>query len=426
MTRHRRFVALALAATLTFVAAACGDDSDSDSAATTGGGSDTTGAATTGGADTTGGGEATTTTVELTGPPVKIMVMFEGSGAVATPEVPEGAKAAAQQINAAGGIDGSPIELVECDLKNDPNAARECGNQAVSEGVVAVVGPVSANAGEYFPILEGAQIPVVGNVPAAAADFTSPASFPLYGGIVSASGGLANVLVTEAGAKTISLARIDLAAASAIGIFANQALSPQGLAVKNDVSIPIGAPDMATYVASVMQGGTDGVLVGLSGQDATNFIISLKQTNPDVPISATTTDFAGVIDALGDLSDGIYVTTFFDTPTTNPDAYTRFTDALEAAGFKEFSGFRNNSYSAVQVVAQVIEPLAEKTSAALYAALPTVTDLKVDLLPPLQFTTPAGAIPRVFNVCGLWQQLDGGEFTTLTDTFIDMFTGKPC
>ena len=295
-----------MALTLTFVAAACGDDSGSSAnttggAATTGAGSATTGAATSAAAETT-------TTVELTGPPIKLMVMFEGTGAVATPEVAEGAKAAADAINAAGGVDGSPIVLENCDLKNDPNAATACGNQAVSDGVVAVVSPVSANAGQYFPILEKAQIPVVGNVPAAAADFTSVDSFPLYGGIVSASAGLALELATLAGSKAVSLARIDLAAASAIGIFANQALAPLGLKVINDVSIPVGAPDMSTYVASVLQGGTDGVLVGLSGQDATNFIIALKQSNPTIPISATTTDFAGVVKALGDAANGIYVT----------------------------------------------------------------------------------------------------------------------
>ena len=213
------------------------------------------------------------------------------------------------------------------------------------------------------------------------------------------------------GAKVISLARIDLAAASAIAIFANMSLSRDGLAVKNDVSIPVGAPDMATYVASVLQGGTDGVLVGLAGQDATNFIIALKQANPDVPISATTTDFAGVIEALGPAANGIYVTSFFNNETTDPDGFGKYQAAMDAAGFKDITGFRSNSYSAVQVVAKVLEPLTDKTAAALYAALPTVTGLKVDLLPPLQFTTPAGAIPRVFNVCGFYQQLNDGEFS---------------
>ena len=420
--------AVALAVALTLVAAACGDDSGSSANTTVGGGAATTGAAaatTAAGAATTAAAE-TTTTVALTGPPIKVMVMYEGSGAVVTPEVTDGAKAAADAINAAGGVDGSPIALETCDMKNDPNAATACGNQAVSDGVVAVVSPVSANGAQYYPALEKAQIPVVGDVPASAADFTSPASFPLYGGIVSASAGLANELATLAGAKAISVARIDLAAASAIAIFANQALAPQGLKIVNDISVPVGAPDMSTYVASTLKGGTDGVLVGLSGQDATNYIIALRQANADIPISATFTDFAGVIKALGPAADGLYVTGFFNNATTDAEGFGKFQAAMEAAGFKDLTGFRSNAYSAVQVVASVLAGLPDKTGPALYAKLPTVTGLKVDLLPPLQFAKPAGSIPRVFNVCGYYEQLQGGEVKTLSDGFIDMFTGKPC
>ena len=390
------------------VLAACGDDDDD--AATT----------------EDGGGE-TTTTVELTGEPIKVMVLYEGSGAVATPEVPEGATAAAEAINASGGVEGSPIEVLECDLGNDPNTARDCGQQAVDAGVVAAIGPVSANAGEYTPLLEAAKIPLIGNVPAAAADFTSAISFPLYGGIVTASAGLADVLASDGGATTISLARIDLAAAAAISTFANVALERSGLEVNNDIGIPVGAPDMATYVASVLEGGTDGVLVGLTGQDATNFIIQLRQTNPEVPISATTTEFTAVVEALGDAADGIYVTGFFEDDTTNPEAYDQFVADLEAAGFDEDGGFRNNSYSAVQLVAEVLGGLTEHSGPALLAALPAVDGLDLPLLPPLQFVEGGvGGIPRLFNPCGMYRQLDGGDYTTLTDGFIDMLTGEPC
>jgi ABC-type branched-subunit amino acid transport system substrate-binding protein len=425
MMRRSTATSLTLVVSLSFAMVACGDDDDGEA-------TDDTEAATTAPAETTEAPEDTTTTaapettVALTGEPVKIMVLYEGTGAVATPEVPEGAHGAAELINSAGGIDGSPVEIVECDAANDPNQARECGNQAVSEGVVAVVGPVSANAGEYLPVLEAAKIPVVGNVLAAAADFTSPASFPLYGGIITASAGLADVLVSQAGATTISLARIELAAAAAIAVFANQSLARNGLAVNNDVSIPIGAPDMATYVASVLEGGTNGVLVGLSGQDATNFIIQLRQAAPDVPISATTTEFAAVVEALGEASDGIYVTDFFDNENTDPEAWDEYVGAMEAAGFDEFSGFRRNSFAAVQVVAEVVQGLPDRTAAALYDALPTVQGLEIPLLPGLQFTAPAMPGLRLFNTCGLYQQLEGGEFTTLTDGFIDMFTGAPC
>jgi ABC-type branched-subunit amino acid transport system substrate-binding protein len=306
-------------------------------------------------------------------------------------------------------------------------AAETPAATALSEGVVAVVGPVSANAGQYFPILEQAKIPVVGNVPASAADFTSADSFPIYGGIVTASAGLADVLVKQ-GAKKISIARIDLAAASAIGVFAGASLKRSNQTINKDVSIPVGAPDMATYVASALEGGTDGVLVGLSGQDATNFIIQLRQTNPNVKISATTTEFDAVVKALGDQAEGILVTAFFHNEQSSPTAWKAYTKDMEAAGFKTFSGFRTNSYAAVMVVAKVLEGAPEATAAALYDALPKAQNIDVGLLPPLQFTKGGvGGVPRVFNSCGRYEQLDAkGNFKNLGDGFIDMFTGAPC
>jgi ABC-type branched-subunit amino acid transport system substrate-binding protein len=267
---------------------------------------------------------------------------------------------------------------------------------------------------------------VVGNTPASAQDFLSAASYPLYGGLITASAGLADALVMQ-GATTISLARIDLAAAAAIAGFANAALERHGLAVNNDVSIPVGAPDMATYVQAVLEGGTDGVLVGLSGQDATNFIIALRQANPDVMISATTTEFDAVIEALGDAADGILATDFFYDDQTNPEAYEVYSSDMDAAGYDELGGFRRNAYSAVEVVARVLADLPEISSAALYDALPSVSGLEVTLLPPVQFTTGGiGGIPRAFNPCGVYQQLQGDEFVSITDGFIDVFTGEPC
>lgn len=413
MSARHTVRALALITALALVAAACGDDDDDDASSTT----------------TTAATEETTTTSaapELTGDPIVLMALYEGSGAVATPEVPEGAIGAAEAINAAGGIDGRPVEIIECDLANDPNQATACGQQAVDEGVVAVVGPVSANAGQYFPALEAAKIPVVGNTPASVQDFLSPASYPLYGGIITASAGLADALVMQ-GATTVSIARIDLAAAAAIGGFANAALERHGLVINNDIPIPVGAPDMATYVAAALEGGTDGVLVGLTGQDATNFIIALRQANPDVLVSATTTEFAAVIEALGDAATGIIATDFFYDEQTNPEAYGAYVADMEAAGYDEFSGFRRNAYAAVKLVAEVVSGLTEITSAALYDALPSVDGVDVGLLPPVQFVTGGiGGIPRAFNPCGVYQQLEGDEFVSITDGFINVFTGEAC
>ncbi len=367
--------------------------------------------------------EPPATSAEPTGPPIKLMAIFEAGGASATPEIAEGVQAAAAAINRDGGVAGRPIEVLECDAGNDPNQAAECGRQAVAEGVVAVVSALSTNAGEYLPILAENKIPAVGNVPAAAADFISEASFPIYGGLPSASAGLAAGLAAQ-GATAVSVARVDLAAAAAIPAFAGAALATQGLAVVNDVAVPAGAPDMAAYVASAMQGGTDGVVVGLFGQDATNFIIQLRQTDPEVHIAATATDFAAVIEAVGDAADGIVITEFF---SLEGDAVDQFEADMQEAGYDEFSGFRRNAYASVKVVAEVAAGLADVTAAELWAALPAVEGLDIGLMPPLQFTTGGfGGIPRLFNVCTQYAALDGGESVVFSDGFVNPFTGEAC
>ncbi len=426
MIRSRLGRSAAILVALAFVAASCGDD-DEASSTTTATEESTTTAAAEESTTTAAAEESTTTTAApLTGEPIKLMTIFEAGGAGATPEVADGVHAAAEAINRSGGIDGRPIVVIECDAGNDPNTAAECGRQAVAEGVIAVVGALTSNAGEYMPILEENKIPAIGNVPAATADFLSAASFPIYGGLPAASAALAAGLV-EKGATNISVARVDLAAAAAIAVFANTALATKGLAVGNDVSVPASAPDMAPYVALATDGGSDGVVVGLFGQDATNFIIQLRQTAPDVQIAATTTDFAAVVEALGDAADGIVVTQFFESVEGDSPAAQQFMDDLEAIGIDEPGGFRANSYASVMVFAQIVREMADITAAALWDLLPTIENIDVGMMPPVQFKTGgAGGIPRLFNVCVQYAEMQGGKSTVFSDGFLNPFTGDAC
>jgi len=91
----------------------------------------------------------------LAGPPIKVMAMeaytIPSSGLV-DPHFPA-ALARAKAINAAGGIKGRPVTVIRCDTKSDPNQAAACARKAVSEKVVAVIGPNTINATAAFPIL---------------------------------------------------------------------------------------------------------------------------------------------------------------------------------------------------------------------------------------------------------------------------------
>jgi len=371
-------------------------------------------------------------TPELTGPPIKILTIAELSEGVSNPEIPEGIAGAVEAINRDGGINGSPVEFEECDTNDDPNTAAECGRKAVDEGFAAVVGGLTVHGSEFLPLLADNNIPVIGNVLASAADFTSPASFPIYGGIISTSAALPRALA-ESGAERIVAARIDLAEGAVIPLFGDAALGsldpPQAYAA--DVPIPTNAPDMATYVAQVQGADADAVVVAVPGQDALNFLTEMLEADPEILAAMVTTSSDDVREALGDeVADRLV---YANPIVSSGEAYDQYVSDMDDAGFDEVGDFRDNMYAATMVFAEIAKTLPEGqvTAQAIWDALPQQTAVTTGLTPPIDFSAPQ-EIPdspleglRVFNLCEEIAILEDGV-AVLQDGFIDPFTGEDC
>lgn len=88
-----------------------------------------------------------TTAEAPSGDPVQIMLIYDDTGPGAAPELLEGATAGVNVVNAQGGVNGRPVELVPCATANDPNTADDCARQAADEGIVAVVGELTLQKG---------------------------------------------------------------------------------------------------------------------------------------------------------------------------------------------------------------------------------------------------------------------------------------
>jgi ABC-type branched-subunit amino acid transport system substrate-binding protein len=352
------------------------------------------------------------------------MVVYEGRGATASPDVPEGAIAAAKAINAAGGIKGRPVQIIRCDTKNDPNVATQCGRKAVAERVVAMVGNLTIYANRFMPLLAQHKIPSVGLEPATAADFTSPSSFPIAGGAPVQFAGLGGALAA-AGAKKIVLARLDIAEAAAVAQFVNLGLMRFQLTMK-DVPVPVGAPDMAPYAAAALQGGTDGIVVAQSSQDTVNFIQAVRQANPNVMIAMNVTLQGQVNKALGSAADGI-IENAADTIALKNTAEKRYERDMKAAGYKDLAGYRLPAYVSVRLIQTIAKGLTSVTAPAVFNALQRATHLETGFTPPLQFKKGGVAgLPRVFNPCLFNFRIQGGKQVPITGKFEDAFTGKPC
>ncbi|MDE0115271.1 MAG: ABC transporter substrate-binding protein [bacterium] len=155
--RSKLLMLLATLLALVLVASACGnDDDDTDSAATdqpTAAAATETPAATEAPAatETPAATEAPTATeapadapVEATGEPIKVGNVSSLTGGALFPEASVAAKAVFDRVNAGGGINGRPIQLVVEDDAGTPEGAATAGRKLVEQDdVVAMVGSAS-------------------------------------------------------------------------------------------------------------------------------------------------------------------------------------------------------------------------------------------------------------------------------------------
>ncbi len=95
----------------------------------------------------TGTGGATTSGGAAGGDTVKVGLLFELTGNVASYGTAEaaGAKMAAEEINAAGGVNGKKIQLVEYDTKSDTAETTTLSAKLMTQDkVVAIIGPATS------------------------------------------------------------------------------------------------------------------------------------------------------------------------------------------------------------------------------------------------------------------------------------------
>jgi branched-chain amino acid transport system substrate-binding protein len=160
--RKRSMLVIALIALFALVAAACGSDSD-DTATPTAEPAAEEPAAEEPAAEEPAAEEPAAeepaaeepAAEEASGEPIKIGLLTSFNGPF-TPwgiQARDGMKLAAEEINAAGGVDGRMIEIVEADDQSNAEEATAGFERLVEDGVVAIGGPISSDVGTATSLL---------------------------------------------------------------------------------------------------------------------------------------------------------------------------------------------------------------------------------------------------------------------------------
>ena len=340
------------------------------------------------------------------------------------PDAVGGIQAAIKAINKAGGIHGHLLKLVSCDSKGDPNASAACGRQMVTDKVAAVVGDESGGGATYIPVLQAANIPVLGDYAITTADLTCTICYPLISA-VSVVSGEANLLASL-GYNKISMPVVGVAAGAGLPTLASFGLAPYGLSLLNKPSIPPLAPDMSSYVAATMAGGTDAVMLGLVGTDGARFVQTARSLGYSniTYVSDCSNLGTSISSGFASTVQGVWAICLFLPPTYTSNAAVKIFDA----NMKLYSpktpkvDITENAYIATYLFRQVALTLTTVTWPKVLAAMPSVT-FHNGLLPTVSFAKVQSPIPgfQLFNNDVLLTRVQNGKFVPVNGKFTNPF-----
>ena len=314
--------------------------------------------------------------------PIKIGGLLETSGFIATLGNPglEGARLAVEHVNAAGGINGRPLELVNVNTESDETKAVTGAKRLIeSDKVVAIVGAMSSGSSySIIDTVQRARVPVVAN--GASRGIVLPVDqkrwmflAPLTDVIVQ---GKMLEHMKKTGVKKTALLNSDVA----FGTSGREQLERLGPAA----SIPVvmqqtygnSDQDMTPQLTKIRSSEADATVIWATGPGLAISTKNHRQLGIKTPLylAHSANDF-NFLRLAGDAANGVFVPSSkiyvaAALPASDPQkpVIERFVSAYETKYGKKPATFAGNGYDAVMIIAAALRkagPDREKVRDAL-------------------------------------------------------------
>lgn len=375
----------------------------------------------------TGGDSTSGTSSTAEGEPIKVGFLNQGSGALAFPDFAAGGNAGADYVNANGGIDGRPIELVTCNTDGTPAASVKCANQFVGDGVVAVMQGIDLSSDSALPILAGAGIPLVGHAQFGVDQTNSPDAF-FFGAASGAYYGAPLVtLVKKYGAQKIAFLNVDTPATRAI---ADANLDPVvetlGIDLKK-VFYPAASPNYNAAFASALSSKPDAVLIVASEADCTGLVQAGRALGYQGTIFAgSCSQFitADPTSAEGVLTDtDVYLPDDMEgLPPATADQIAAYQEAVKGEPAENVTPFTQMTFSGVMDLTTALKDIeGDITKDSLKKSLKSIQGL--DSFMGQTITCDGEQWPNAVSVCApglLVYKVVFGKRHLVSDEFVDV------
>ncbi|WP_030686185.1 ABC transporter substrate-binding protein [Streptomyces sp. NRRL B-1347] len=372
--------------------------------------------------------------------PITVMTWApDGTKATNKPGMPAMAKAFARWVNASGGLDGHPLEVITCNDHNDPVEAAGCARKAAEQKVVAVVGSYSQHGRSFISPLEVAGIPYIGGYGLTDEEFSSPLSYPVNGGQPALLAGNGRQLAGVC--DRVSLVRPDTTTGDNLSKLLDSGLAQGHRAASADIRAPEDGTDYTAQAEQALdrsaRGGKKGCVAAALGTRTDTFFDSFRRVEGGYPAVRTASVLGSVDQSLVDRTggaagpyEGAYVTGWY--PAESDKRWEPMREVIRGHAFDDTrvdpsdAGVQT-TWIAYTVLRQAVESLngAEVTSRALRKTLDQ--GLRVDtggLTPMLSWRfddmLAAGQYPRLVNADVTFQVVRDGRLVVTRRSFVNV------
>jgi branched-chain amino acid transport system substrate-binding protein len=183
------------------------------------------------------------------------------------------------QVNAAGGVNGYHLRLVDCDSAFDPTRGHQCSERLVGSGVLAMVGWLSASSEQTeTPYLASQGVPVIGGL-GIPSEFESPLSFPVAPNLLGPTvDGLA-AHAAELGIKAPAVVVINTPFTAPAAQRIADSLHRHGIHEKSIDFADATKPDYTDLAVKIRLEGADSIIAGLDPFSYARFFQALDRQN---------------------------------------------------------------------------------------------------------------------------------------------------
>jgi ABC-type branched-subunit amino acid transport system substrate-binding protein len=183
------------------------------------------------------------------------------------------------QVNAAGGVNGYRLRLVDCDSAFDPTRGHQCSERLIGSGVLAMVGWLSASSEQAeTPYLASQGIPVIGGL-GVSTEFESPLSFPVAPNLLgpTVEGLSAHAVDLNIHAPAVVVINSPFTAPVAQRI--TDSLHRHGIHEKSVDFADATKPDYTDLAVKIRLEGADSIIAGLDPFSYARFFQALDRQN---------------------------------------------------------------------------------------------------------------------------------------------------